>query len=326
MPLNIPLNCLDFKIAGNTIEDVLPTLPLTLERLVINDAVYLKTNKISGSNRLTRPREIKIANSYITNIDLSDASFLDSNMCDISSNPLLGNPSILNLNVCIQTGLYANTVAPDISSTTALSTTIQDKTIPDTQSLTSTFVSTSIVDLVTTESIASTKSIEPIESKDRTILDTERTETTMNYSSELIESNTFTSSMSNTISTASVSNTVAASLVSTSTKVVSIVKIASTRLQRQPPTTTSIRITSTVVDSISSPTTYLSTSSPVDPGSTTILSGYAINNQLISITPTNYFYMIKIIIDATLFLVMLQTHYMTVKHREFSRRSQVNQF
>ena len=94
-------------------------------------------NKFSGSLVLNTQSlvELRINYNLFTNIIISDTSVLSG--CDLSYNPLLGNPNIAKLTMCTQTGLYSASLLPNTILTTLKSSTVTQKTLWSITSLTS---------------------------------------------------------------------------------------------------------------------------------------------------------------------------------------------
>ena len=89
----------------NYLSGDIPTLPSTLVELRLGypgDSIY---NHFTGSLVLNQSQILFINNNSITDLVVYDPSLLAGN-CDFSSNPLLGNPHISNLTMCVQNVLY----------------------------------------------------------------------------------------------------------------------------------------------------------------------------------------------------------------------------
>ena len=91
----------------NNLTGVIPALPQTLNNLQLGYPDDSKFNNFTGSLLLNQPLYLYINNNLISDLIVYDPSLLANN-CDLSNNPLLGNPHIMNLTMCIQTGLYAS--------------------------------------------------------------------------------------------------------------------------------------------------------------------------------------------------------------------------
>ena len=81
---NIPINCKQLQLG-------LPNLP---------------GNQFIGKLILNQPTDLEINYNLITDVIIYDTSLLDGSSCDLSFNPLLGNPNIGNLSFCVQNGLF----------------------------------------------------------------------------------------------------------------------------------------------------------------------------------------------------------------------------
>jgi len=85
-------------------------------------------NHFTGQVKLNSPSEVRLNYNWITDVLIADTSQLTSG-CDISYNPLLGNPNIVNLLGapvnCVQVGLYSASLLPN---TVTIATTKQGPT------------------------------------------------------------------------------------------------------------------------------------------------------------------------------------------------------
>ena len=81
--------------------------------------------KFTGKLVLNRPSVVFIRGNSITDLVVLDTSNLV--YCDISDNPLLGNPNIANLTMCTKNGLY--TSSTQTTSTTSISQTKTQSTL-----------------------------------------------------------------------------------------------------------------------------------------------------------------------------------------------------
>ena len=84
-------------------------------------------NKLSGTIALNRPLELEINFNLITDIIITDSSQMDT-YCDLSNNPLLGNPHIAGLTMCSQNGLYSPTLLPITLSMSSSSSSFNSQT------------------------------------------------------------------------------------------------------------------------------------------------------------------------------------------------------
>ena len=114
IPNNLP-SALTFLAAEfNQLTGDVPVLPSTLLELFLNN------NKLTGTLRLNAPTFLDISFNWITDVVVRNSTALTT--CDISNNPLLGNPNINNLGMCVQNGLYsADSLPITVSSVTKIS-------------------------------------------------------------------------------------------------------------------------------------------------------------------------------------------------------------
>ena len=103
----------------------LPSFPSTLRHLSLGYPGQ-PGNHFTGTLRLNRPIELWINDNWITDVVIQDGSVLATSgyYCDLSNNPLLGNPNILGLTRCFKNGLYSaerNTLTTE-TTTSALTT------------------------------------------------------------------------------------------------------------------------------------------------------------------------------------------------------------
>ena len=85
-----------------------PVFPSTLKILFLGwGPERTSHNKFSGTLVLNQPTFLDISYNLITNLIIADTSVLTSGNCDLSYNPLLNSPSIVNLTMCTENGLYS---------------------------------------------------------------------------------------------------------------------------------------------------------------------------------------------------------------------------
>ena len=115
IPSSLPVKLLELDLDRNEMSGDLPLFPSTLQRLYLGPT----GNKFSGTLRLNRPIELYIRNNWITDVFIQDSSVLGTGVsdCDLSNNPLLGNPNIAGLTMCTKYGLYSATLLPVTRST-----------------------------------------------------------------------------------------------------------------------------------------------------------------------------------------------------------------
>ena len=133
IPSNLPNTLIYLRLDINKLSGDLPPLPVTLQ------VVYLgyfgtPTNHFSGTLRLNAPTQIYINDNWINNIIVQDSAQIGSSFCDLSNNPLLGNPIIATLPMCTKNGIYSANMLP-ITYSTIKTTTSSIKTTPTTTSL-----------------------------------------------------------------------------------------------------------------------------------------------------------------------------------------------
>ena len=120
-PSIMPNNLQYLGLAGNKLSGDLPSFPTSLQYVALGYPLmsgYNSTNnKFSGTLRLNQPIDLFIYDNSITDIIVQNSSLLTDTTCDISKNPLLGNPHLANLNMCIQLNLtIANVTITPIPS------------------------------------------------------------------------------------------------------------------------------------------------------------------------------------------------------------------
>ena len=109
---------------SNYLSGDISSLPSTLVDLCLGypgDSIY---NQFTGSLVLNQPQHLYIYNNLITDVIVYNASLLTGN-CDLSYNPLLGDPHISNLTMCVQNGLYS--VLQSITKTQSIASGFQTK-------------------------------------------------------------------------------------------------------------------------------------------------------------------------------------------------------
>ena len=101
---------------GNQLRGDVPTVPNTIQEFYIGNPG--EGNYFTGSIVLNKPTFVYINENMITDIIITDTSILGTR-CNLSNNPLLGNPHLSVLTMCIKNNLYAPLTTNRISSTTA---------------------------------------------------------------------------------------------------------------------------------------------------------------------------------------------------------------
>ena len=104
IPSTLPNGLKRILLYDNRFSGLLPTFPSILTDLQIGKVGY-SGNQFSGALVLNKPSIVTINDNLITDIAIKDRSQLSS--CDLSKNPLLGNPQILNLTMCTINELFS---------------------------------------------------------------------------------------------------------------------------------------------------------------------------------------------------------------------------
>ena len=98
IPSHLPLGLTTLQVDGNKMSGDLPSFPSALHQLALG---YPGSpgNQFTGTLKLNRPRYLYINDNYITDVIIQDNSVLGTGgyICDLSDNPLSGNPKIANL-------------------------------------------------------------------------------------------------------------------------------------------------------------------------------------------------------------------------------------
>ena len=119
----IPNGLKELFVEGNALYGDLPIFPNTLQYFYLGFPGQ-PGNHFSGTLRLNRPIHLYINDNWITDIIIQDGSQINPSFCDLSNNPLLGNPNIAGLTMCTKIGLYSASLLPVTRSTIPLETTI----------------------------------------------------------------------------------------------------------------------------------------------------------------------------------------------------------
>ena len=114
-----PSGLLKLDVSDTQLSGDIPLFPLTLTYLALGYPGYQGTH-FSGSVVLNQPIYVYLTSNWITDVEISDVSriFNDpQNPCDISFNPLLGNPIVSQLpSFCLKNGLYSANLLPKTRS------------------------------------------------------------------------------------------------------------------------------------------------------------------------------------------------------------------
>ena len=171
IPSPLPSTLGTLRLDGNQMTGGIPIIPVSLQRFYIGYPAK-PGNHFTGGFTIQKPIDLYINSNYITDVIVNDNSALLAGHCDLSNNPLFGNPNIAVLTVCSKIGLYSAALLPitisvsAVSSTTAKSTSTTSVIKTTTQSLTF----SSIPSLVskTTSQVASISSFKTLTSSFQT--------------------------------------------------------------------------------------------------------------------------------------------------------------
>ena len=138
IPNALPSGLFRLDLSSNQMSGDIPSFPSTLQQL------YLGNNYFTGTLRINRPIYLYINDNWITDLLIQNIVALTSG-CELSNNPLLGNPNIAGLTMCAKTGLYSAALLPVTRSTTTVAKT----------TTTSAVITTSVLE--TTDGASTTK-------------------------------------------------------------------------------------------------------------------------------------------------------------------------
>ena len=111
---SLPPTLIRLDLAGNSHTGDVPPLPDTLTELRLGWPGN-SGNHFTGSIRLNQPLDLMINDNWLTDIIIQDVSKLTSDKCDLSNNPLLGNPNIAGMN-CSKNALYSASLLPNTNT------------------------------------------------------------------------------------------------------------------------------------------------------------------------------------------------------------------
>ena len=149
----IPNGMRDLDLYYNFLSGVVPVFPMSLRNLKIQG------NALSGIVYLSAvPTYNAILNDNLfTGVIIYVISSIQ--ICDISNNPLLGSPSISNLTICTQTGLFkivqSSTIVSSKKSTTLISTEKSTTSSVGTPKTSTTSISLAIVPKISVSTVGS---------------------------------------------------------------------------------------------------------------------------------------------------------------------------
>ena len=115
IPSYFPAGLITLWLDGNKLYGNLPSFPSTLQYIDLGYPGF-PGNRFSGTLRLNRPIRLYINDNWITDVVIQDSSQINPSWCDLSNNPLLGNPSIVGLTTCIKNGIYSASLLPNTKS------------------------------------------------------------------------------------------------------------------------------------------------------------------------------------------------------------------
>ena len=121
LPALLPPKLLYLNLDNNLFTGNVPVLPATLIHLKLGNP-FSSGNRFTGSVTLVSPIYLFIPNNWITNVTVTDVSKLAPVNCDVSNNPLAGNPNLANLlGICLDNALfYASVMVSTTKPTTSI--------------------------------------------------------------------------------------------------------------------------------------------------------------------------------------------------------------
>ena len=126
IPSVLPSGLITLNIYGNKLSGDIPILPSTLQYIFLG-ASGSPGNHFTGTIRVYAPLNLYINDNWITDVVIVDSSPL--NACDLSNNPLLGNPNIAALTGCAKNDIYSPDLLPNTRSTFFTTTTLMKTTV-----------------------------------------------------------------------------------------------------------------------------------------------------------------------------------------------------
>ena len=108
---SLPPNLITLSLDQNYLTGDVPPLPSSLQYMWLGSPSRIG-NHFTGVVALNRPSYVFINNNWITDIIIQDTTQMGNN-CDLSYNPLQGNPRLAGLPGCRKTNLYSipNTIS-----------------------------------------------------------------------------------------------------------------------------------------------------------------------------------------------------------------------
>ena len=113
IPSSLPASLHQLCLEDNLMTGDVPSLPTSLQYLRLGWPGYPR-NRFTGSVILNKPIWIYLNHNGITNLIVNDSSILTN--CELSNNPLLGNPNVVALTMCTKTNLYSPSLLARTSS------------------------------------------------------------------------------------------------------------------------------------------------------------------------------------------------------------------
>jgi len=114
IPNNLPSGLTNLVLYANKMSGDVPILPAGIVDLELGKPGY-SGNHFTGIVVLNQPQTVFINSNWITDVIVYDTSQFYPYCCDLSNNPLLGNPDIANLTMCTQSSMYSASTLPKTS-------------------------------------------------------------------------------------------------------------------------------------------------------------------------------------------------------------------
>ena len=122
IPNVLPSGLITLWLYGNQMSGDLISFPSTIQYLSLGYPGN-PGNHFTGTLRINQPIFLLINDNWVTDVVIQDSSQINPSWCDLSNNPLLGNPNIAGLTTCTKNGLYSAALLPVTRSTTFAKTT-----------------------------------------------------------------------------------------------------------------------------------------------------------------------------------------------------------
>ena len=121
IPSNLPIGLFHLILHGNLMSGDLPSFQSSIKYLQLGYPGY-PGNFFTGTLTLDQPFQLWINDNWIADLEIQDSSQINLSKCELSNNPLLGNPNIAGLTICTTDGLYSALMLPNTKSRTILAT------------------------------------------------------------------------------------------------------------------------------------------------------------------------------------------------------------